>query len=183
MTFLCVLRGAKLTNTFAHRLMYEQVYLSGGTIRMIYISFKETATTVWNVDGAFDNIYEDAWMDDPFVKQMVLDVDKSTVVTPHMVESPILGGIPVTKISGGVKALILLYKRPDLEIWASSCGDNCARWIVEIGKMHDIHIVLSHIMQFPCDFDAICTDNSTRIRTYNDYIDCALALLFPGEIK
>ena len=31
---------------------------------------------------------------------------------------------------------------------ASLCGDNCAKWIVEIGKRKDLTINLHHVMDF-----------------------------------
>lgn len=145
---------------------------------MLYISYKEPENMIWNSKTYFDNTYADAWFDDPIVKQMVQDVDKSTVISAHCVESPILGGIPVTKISGGVKALILMYKRPDLTIWATACGDNCAEWILKLSEMQDVHIVLEHLMHFPRDFEAICTDNNLHIKSVREYMDNAFHCLF-----
>lgn len=45
-----------------------------------------------------------------FVKEMIRAVDKSEVLSSHAIESPVLGIIPTTRLSGGVKALILIYK-------------------------------------------------------------------------
>ena len=39
---------------------------------------------------------------------MIENVDKSEVVSPHLIESPVLGPISVKEISGGVKTLILM---------------------------------------------------------------------------
>ena len=144
---------------------------------MLYISFKSKPSTIESVDVYFNYNYEDEWFDDPMVKEMVKDVDKSDVVSQQCVVSPVLGAIPVTKISGGVKALILLLKDPSLEIWATACGDNCAKWIIEISKLHDIHIVLEHIMQFPYDFVAMCEDTGEQIDCLDDYRRCVLRCL------
>lgn len=38
----------------------------------------------------FDNVYEDEWIEDDFVKEMIKDVDKSTVISAHVIESPVL---------------------------------------------------------------------------------------------
>ncbi len=46
-----------------------------------------------------------------FVKEMIRAVDKSEVLSSHAIESPVLGIIPTSKLSGGVKALILVYKK------------------------------------------------------------------------
>ena len=37
---------------------------------------------------------------------MVKDVDRSDLISPNLVVSPVLGSIPVTRLSGGVKTLI-----------------------------------------------------------------------------
>ena len=58
----------------------------------------------------FDLNWEDEWIIDPFVKEMIKDVDKSEVIGPHLIESPVLGPIPPTTLSGGVKVLILMLK-------------------------------------------------------------------------
>ena len=31
---------------------------------------------------------------------------------------------------------------------ASTCGDNCAKWLLEIGKTRDVTINLRHMMDF-----------------------------------
>ena len=48
----------------------------------------------------FDNVYEDEWLEDDLVKEMIRDVDHSEVLTPHIIESPVLGVIaPRTGLS------------------------------------------------------------------------------------
>jgi hypothetical protein len=37
---------------------------------------------------------------------MILDVDKSVVVSSHLIDSPVLGPISPKELSGGVKTLI-----------------------------------------------------------------------------
>lgn len=142
--------------------------------KMLKISFNATENTLKGIDTYFNFNYLDEWFEDDLVKQMIEDVDKSKVLSPNCIESPVLGQIPPTKLSGGVKALILMLKQPELEIWATACGDNCAKWIVEISKIHTISIVLEHFMQFPYDFHGICTETDERITTLDDYRRCAI---------
>ena len=40
-----------------------------------------------------NNPYEDEWLEDPVVQEMILDVDKSKVISSHVIESPVLGPI------------------------------------------------------------------------------------------
>lgn len=138
---------------------------------MLYITFKKTKDVLIYVDNYFNMNYEDEWFEDELVKQIIQDVDKSTVITNGIIDSPVLGKIPPTNISGGAKALILMLK-DNRTVWATACGDNCSKWIVEISKLRDITICLSHIMEFESDFEAICLDNEKKISTIDDYRRC-----------
>ena len=46
---------------------------------MLSIRWGTTEDTIELVDSVFDNNYEDEWLNDPVVKEMVLDVDKSQI--------------------------------------------------------------------------------------------------------
>ena len=97
----------------------------------------------------FDNQYEDEWITDKLSVKMIKDVDHSEVISPHLIESPVLGPISVKDISGGVKTLILLAFDQSGKIFnASACGDNCAKWILKIGEEKDLTINLRHLMDF-----------------------------------
>ena len=65
-----------------------------------------------------------------------------------VINSPVLGPIPPERLSGGVKTLIMIYERPDLVFDATSCGQNCAKWLLEIGKIKDVTINLEYLMTF-----------------------------------
>ena len=99
----------------------------------------------------FNNIYEDDWIEDPFTKKRVLDIDETEIVNTNMAISPVLGGIPITDLSGGVKTLILINNDPTHIYNASQCGDNCAKWLLEIGRAKDITVRLGYIMEFDED--------------------------------
>lgn len=130
----------------------------------------ENANYVFSPDTYFKYNYEDEWFEDDFVKMMVQDVDGSTVVSAHSIDSPVLGIIAPERLSGGVKALIIMYKEPDLIVNASACGDNCAKWILEIGKKQDITVRLGYEMEFEEPFD-ICIKNSGKeIHNYEDFL-------------
>lgn len=143
---------------------------------MLYITLKKSKDVLMFVDNYFNLNYDDAWLADPFVQKMILDVDGSKVINNEIIDSPVLGMISPTELSGGVKALILMLKENRV-VWATACGDNCAKWIIEISKKKDITICLSHIMEFPFDFSAICIDNDVTINTIDDYRGCVLECL------
>ena len=138
---------------------------------MLYITFQKSKDVLMFVDEYFNLNYEDNWLEDPLVRKMIQDVDNSTVLDGCVIDSPVLGKISPSELSGGVKALILMLKENRI-VWATACGDNCAKWIIEISKMRDVTICLSHIMEFPYDFEAQCIDNDMHIKTIDDYRGC-----------
>ncbi len=105
---------------------------------------------IYNTSLYFDNTYYDNWLTDEFAQKMIKSVDKATVLSGQAVDSKALGVIPATKLSGGLKTLLLIYNQPEKVFNASTCGDNCARWILKIAKLHsrDITINLRHLMDF-----------------------------------
>ena len=123
----------------------------------------------------FDNQYEDEWITEPLTIEMIKDVDKSEVVSPHLIESPVLGPISVKEISGGVKTLILMAFDETRKVFnASACGDNCAKWILEIGKRKDLTINLRHIMNFGKeDFEIKILNNGEMVYNMKQFIEPA----------
>lgn len=105
-------------------------------------------SAIYNTEVFFKNTYEDSWLLDDFAKKVIRKVDDSEVMDTHVIKSPVLGMIPPTDLSGGVKTLLLIKNRPDMVFNASTCGDNCARFILELAKEKDITINLRHIMNF-----------------------------------
>ena len=101
-----------------------------------------------NPDLFFDNTYADEWLTDERSKEMVNDVDRSDLIGPNLVISPVLGSIPITRLSGGVKTLIQVDHDPHHVYNASVCGDNCAKWLLRIGEDKDVLVRLGHMMHF-----------------------------------
>lgn len=73
---------------------------------------------------------------------------KREVLGANCVQSPILGQVPPTSIAGGTKTLLLIYNEPGNVFNVSACGDNCAKWILEISKERDVVINLRYFMHF-----------------------------------
>ena len=68
---------------------------------------------IYNPAVYFKNTYQDSWITNERSKAMIKDVDKSTVIAPRIIESPVLGAITPRELSGGVKTLILIDQVPD----------------------------------------------------------------------
>lgn len=115
---------------------------------MLHIIFGKIDDVVYNTSLFFKNQYDPRWLEDQEVQSMIADIDKSKVLSSHAVESPVMGIIPPTSLSGGVKTLILIKKMPERLFNASNCGDNCAEWLLRIGSEQDVTVNLRHIMDF-----------------------------------
>ena len=111
---------------------------------MLNIYFGNMEEAIYNPAVYFKNTYQDSWITNERSKAMIKDVDKSTVIAPRIIESPVLGAITPRELSGGVKTLILIDQVPDKVFNASTCGDNCAHWLLKNEK--NITINLRHLM-------------------------------------
>ena len=115
---------------------------------MLNIYFGDMPQAIYNTAVYFKNTYEDDWITDELSREMIRDIDRSTVIAPRIIDSPVLGAITPRELSGGVKTLILIAHVPDRIFNASTCGDNCAKWLLKMGEEKDITINLRHLMDF-----------------------------------
>ena len=119
---------------------------------MLNIFYGDMKEAVYNTASYFKYDYEEGWIVDPMVKEMIQDVDHCTVISSHVIDSPILGAITPRELSGGVKVLILMLKDDSFIYNMSNCGDNCAKWILKIAEKKDLTVYLQHIMRFEGEF-------------------------------
>ena len=115
---------------------------------MLTIIYGDAENSIYNTSVYFKNTYEPEWIESELAKKMIKDVDDSDVLSGECINSPVLGQIPPERLSGGVKTLLLMLNEPDKIFNASTCGDNCTKWILEIGKRKDLTINLRHMMSF-----------------------------------
>lgn len=115
---------------------------------MLNIYYGNMKESIYNTAAYFKYDYEESWIVDPFVKEMIQDVDQSTVLDSGVIDSPVLGKIPPVGLSGGVKTLILVKFEKDKIFNASTCGDNCAKWLLRIAESEDRTVNLLHLMDF-----------------------------------
>lgn len=118
---------------------------------MLSIIYGDVKNSIYNTNVYFKNTYEPEWFESDLAKKIVKDIDNSDVLSGECINSPVLGQIPPERLSGGVKTLLLMLNEPDKIFNASTCGDNCAKWILEIGKQKDLTINLRHMMSFGKD--------------------------------
>ena len=128
---------------------------------------------IYNTSVYFNNTYLDSWLEDDFSKRMIKSIDKATVLSPNAVDSKALGVIPVTQISGGLKTLLLLQHDHSKIFNVSTCGDNCAKWVLEIAKRSkkDLIINLRHLMDFgDKTFEIRIMNNDTIVHNMREYV-------------
>lgn len=142
---------------------------------MLSIIFGDADNTIYHPPTYFDNTYEDDWITASLSVEMIKDVDKSEVVGPHLIQSPVLGPISTKELSGGVKTLILMAFDETGKVFnASACGNNCAKWILKIAESKDLTINLRHVMDFgDGDFNARILNNGIVVNSMKEYVEIA----------
>lgn len=150
---------------------------------MLTIIYGDAENSIYNTNVYFKNTYEPEWFESELAKKMIKDVDDSVVLSGECINSPVLGQIPPERLSGGVKTLLLMLNEPDKIFNASTCGDNCAKWILEIGKLKDLTINLRHMMSFGQDaeFDIRIENGGEIVHSMRELIPVASRYL--NEMK
>lgn len=142
---------------------------------MLTIIYGDAPQSVYNTNVFFKNTYEPEWFETDIAKKMIKDVDDSDVLSEECINSPVLGQIPPERLSGGVKTLLLILNEPDRVFNASTCGDNCAKWLLEIGKQKDVTVNLRHMMSFGKDtkFDIRIANGGEIVHSMKELIPVA----------
>jgi len=142
---------------------------------MLNVFFGNMPEAVYNTAVFFKNDYEDEWITDPFVIEMIRDVDHSEVIDNGVIDSPVLGKIPPLGLSGGVKTLILVLFEPGKVFNASTCGDNCAKWLLRIAASEDRTVNLRHIMDFGDEpFEIRIRNTGDVVHSMKELVDIAI---------
>ena len=142
---------------------------------MLTIIYGDAPQSVYNTNVFFKNTYEPEWFETDIAKKMIRDVDDSDVLSGECINSPVLGQIPPERLSGGVKTLLLILNEPDRVFNASTCGDNCAKWLLEIGKQKGVTVNLRHMMSFGKDtkFDIRIANGGEIVHSMKELIPVA----------
>ena len=141
---------------------------------MLKIQFGDMEEAIFNTDMYFNNAYEEAWLADDFAVKVIHVIDKSEVLGSYAIHSPYLGIISPEKLSRSTKTLLLMKNFPDMVFNASPCGDNCAPFILELGKDRDLTINLRHLMDFGKElFTAYILNDQTEVHSMLEMIQYA----------
>ena len=138
---------------------------------MLNIYFGEMSKAIYNTSVYFNNTYKDSWITEPLTKDIIKAVDNSDVIDEKTILSPIFGNISPKKLSGGVKTLLLISFDRKNVFNASTCGDNCAEWILKIAKDRKVVINLHHLMDFgPEPFKAKILNTNKIVKNMTDLV-------------
>lgn len=142
---------------------------------MLRIYLGDMLGSIYHPPTYFDNRYEDEWIVDDLAIEMIKDIDDSDVVSSHLIQSPVLGSISIKELSGGVKTLMLMaFDQSEKVFNASACGNNCAKWILKIGKRKNLTINLRHIMDFGSgEFEIEILNTGDIVHNMKELIDIA----------
>ncbi len=138
---------------------------------MLNVRFGFDKNCIRDIDLYFDNVYDEKWLDDELVKDMIKAVDRSEVISEQTIVSPVLGQIPPERLSGGVKALICLYET-DAYIDLIVCGPNCEEWISKISENKNITVGMSgYDLTFANkNVKGCCLNDGSEINDFRDWI-------------
>lgn len=139
---------------------------------MLKVKFGYYEDSILDIDLYFNNVYEEAWFADPLVQKMIQDVDNSIVVENSLIKSPVFGFIAPEKLSGGVKALICMYKCDEFPIDLIVCGQNCQKWICKISRLKDVKATMSgYDLTFKnLDITALCLNDNSIIHNSKEWV-------------
>ena len=112
------------------------------------IFYGDMPDVILNTKLFFNNTYQDRWITKALSREMIRAMDKSEVVDERAIWSPVFGYMSSTRLSGGVKTLILIDNDPAHVFNASNCGDNCAKWLLRIAEKKKVVVNLRHFMEF-----------------------------------
>ena len=115
---------------------------------MLNVYFGDMPDAIYNTNIYFNNTYKDNWITKPLSREIIQAVDHSEVIDEKTIASPVFGNMSPKKLSGGVKTLLLIAYDKTKVFNASTCGDNCAEWILRIADDKKVIINLRHLMDF-----------------------------------
>ena len=139
-------------------------------------------------DKVFDYKFDKSKLMEDFSKEVIRTIDKSEVVSEHLIISPVLGAIPPSYLSGGSKTLIMLMYA-DFKFYIEAMGDNCFPLLKRICDKKEIYMCSTCYRplfeygfdKFEYGFERIHILNEDKIVTNSkDYLD--IEIKYGGEM-
>lgn len=135
----------------------------------IYFGDKEGSKYIYNPDSYFNHWYDPNWLVKDLSKEIIKAVDKSEVIGPNLIQSPVFGAMSPDRLSGGTKTLILIDNDDEHIFNATHCGNNCAPYLLKIAENKDVTVTLEYIMDFGTDFEIKILNTGNVVNNFDDY--------------
>ena len=140
---------------------------------MLRIYLRERKSCLKEIDYRFKILKKRNWLKEDFVRRAICKIDGNSL-DGNIINAPLIEDISMDDLSTGCKAVILLYKFPELNIFATRCGDNCVPFIMELARdnTHDVKITLFHIMRFPDDgWEGRMMDTAVTVHSFREFLE------------
>lgn len=111
---------------------------------MIYYKFSTCAgehTLGYTVRGIFRGAFEESWMQDPLIHQIVTNVEEATYVGNGWLQSASGNPYRIEQISHGLQTLICAYFGVQDYFKIDAIGENLYRYLDVLFRDRDIHLV------------------------------------------
>ena len=133
---------------------------------MLRIYFGFLPDEIYNTEMFYENQYKKEWITDEFAIKVIKDIDASDVIAPDVIKNDVFGTFGSTELSAGVKTLLLIRNMPKRVFNISNCGDNCAKYLLELAEDCDIKVTLHHAMDFGKNFAVkVINENKRKVIT------------------
>ena len=141
---------------------------------MLSVYLGDMPEAIYNTNVYFKNTYDETWINSENGKRLIQAIDGSSVLGGRAIDSPVLGIVSPLELSGGVKTLLLIDNCPEQVFNASTCGDNCAPFLLQIREQKDITINLRHLMNFgDGTFDIMILNTNSVVHNMKEFFDVA----------
>lgn len=140
---------------------------------MLYVTKHKPDNYVWDYRTIFEVDFEPSWLESELAKEIVQGVDKSTVISPYCIQSPVFGQIAPYYLSGGVKSLLIVLNNPGTYVFGTaSFGNNCAEYLLRISRLFDITLYINSDLRFKGNnFEITSLDTNELITCEDEWLD------------
>lgn len=137
---------------------------------MLYVTTTSPDNLIKSVNSYFNTHKTRDWFNDSLVRKIIKDIDNTIAVKDEYMESPVFGGMAPERLSGGCKAVILMYVQ-DNPVYATKCGDNCSKSILDVARTKDITIYLKHCLKgWGTDFEATFVETGKVVHSEAEFV-------------
>lgn len=129
---------------------------------------------LYAVDSFFLGNFDPSWLKSELAFKILQDIDRAIeirdgaiLVKDLFTDKPTW--ISSHDLSSGTKALLIMLNTDEDFVCLTRCGENCAKWVIEIMKLKPLKCTLTYLMPFRADIPLHIINDNTDIETYTEY--------------